>query len=76
MKRLSLDVRSQAEIAAWSKRNQLVREIYFVEEALKKQKSSSITKVECWVKDCKTKTSSKTGLCRPHTEMAKRLASY
>lgn len=73
---MRLDPQSEREIVIWTRRNQMVREMYFLENTVYRNMQSKIsenTKQPCMVKSCTTKTRSKTGLCPPHQREAQNL---
>jgi hypothetical protein len=63
----------ERELRTWSRRNALVREVYYLEQILAEQKTGNLTKNPCLVDGCTTMTAAKSGVCPPHQKTAKYL---
>jgi hypothetical protein len=70
---MMISAETELELRDWSRRNALVREIYYMEQTLAAQKSTNITKTPCMVGSCEKMTAAKSGLCRPHQKTVKYL---
>ena len=57
----------------WNRRNQMVREIYFLENQIYSSMQSREAKRECLVGSCKQQTRSATNLCAGHRKELKSL---
>lgn len=62
-----------ALVRDWNRRNQMVREIYFLENAVYSSPASREEKRDCLVGSCPTKTRSATNLCARHRDEFKKL---
>lgn len=62
---------AEQEIRDWTRRNRMVREVYYLEQAL--AATTNITKAKCMVGSCTKKTAAQSGLCRPHQKTVKYL---
>ena len=62
-----------AIVKQWNRRNQMVREIYFLENSVYPKTGSREDKRKCLVGSCKTQTRSATTLCAVHRRELKSL---
>lgn len=69
---MSLNAVARQEIQDWTRRNTLVREVYFLEQLLGGRVANA-PKRPCMTKSCKRVTKSKSGMCPTHIQAAKNL---